>query len=786
MILLNDNFFDGPRAPTQVIVNGDSGTLTREQMTNIRQVYAEFRTAVRLSPAQFFTKEIKLSDGTVVRLESINGQDRVMVWPKGAGSDDWFIFYWLKTFDKSGDFGKDNEPAGKHVLRNLAGVKSLEVFPVDTESLIFRRHVSTDGVFEIWVVAKLGVKPAKACKVISDADDDPADEDGPHTDEVEVWIRGEAGAYDKYCPLPCTLDEDGKIVAFGNPYHGPITGTTLAASGGSVVVATPDSPFTHLVKFKDVPEVAAPLADLWKNYAIARGRTKILYEANGRKITLPENGHLFRHSDGSVYIITYQMTTARRLTVTAEKATVKDAEDPVTLYDGVLSFSVDPTNAGTAIYSVWFNFAPDGSRFCCNFARIYNAADYLAAGDPRVGTVFAVIEGVLTETPEGSYAIACAASVVSNLVPFENSTATTWARSLATSTGTESISLLHGYDYTHDVVESNTGGPYPTYGEQTFTNTMTLTSANYGPPTVFDTGHTASATKLLGGVYSRDSELKVLTVSFSENGSTSNNKSVSVDMTPRVWRRIFSGPPSDSRVEVDSWPSASTREDGYTATYSGTVTLYANASAIHTYGFSCSTDRSDSRTATFSPPTNVDNQGFASVAHALSATYTSVVDGATATQARSGTSTTSGVGMSAVWWDDVVEGMVGVWSTPCLINTEAPPNARDHGVNTGIAAEVFMLTRMASNNVVFVPGVRHPTTAEVDAAYTMDYAVGLSLDTGAGKAIMFLDDETPAPVVSAPEASITIGMSVDAVAVTAVSAHPEDGDMALGSNKSWA
>lgn len=90
---LNDPFFtkfDGSpdlgRVPVRLIVNG-TGALTPSQMLGVEHAYHQFRSAYRLSVADFHTERIRLNDGTVVWLWSLQGRDEVTVWP-GPDSDE--------------------------------------------------------------------------------------------------------------------------------------------------------------------------------------------------------------------------------------------------------------------------------------------------------------------------------------------------------------------------------------------------------------------------------------------------------------------------------------------------------------------------------------------------------------------------------------------------------------------------------------------------------------------------------------------------------------------------
>ena len=90
---LNDPFFtkfDGSpdlgRVPVRLIVNG-TGALTPSQMLGVEHAYHQFRSAYRLSVADFHTERLRLNDGTVVWLWSLQGRDEVTVWPGPDGDE---------------------------------------------------------------------------------------------------------------------------------------------------------------------------------------------------------------------------------------------------------------------------------------------------------------------------------------------------------------------------------------------------------------------------------------------------------------------------------------------------------------------------------------------------------------------------------------------------------------------------------------------------------------------------------------------------------------------------
>ena len=89
---LNDPFFTkfdgGPdvgRVPTRLIVLG-GGELSGAQLRGVEHVYGQFRNACKLSAANFHTEQVKLQDGTIVHMWSLQGRDEVTVTP--APSDE--------------------------------------------------------------------------------------------------------------------------------------------------------------------------------------------------------------------------------------------------------------------------------------------------------------------------------------------------------------------------------------------------------------------------------------------------------------------------------------------------------------------------------------------------------------------------------------------------------------------------------------------------------------------------------------------------------------------------
>ena len=91
---LHDPFFtkfDGSpdlgRIPTRLVVLG-TGSLSGDQFRDIEHVYDQFRGACRLSASNFHTEQIKLSDGTVVHMWSLQGRDVVTVTPGGGDEEE--------------------------------------------------------------------------------------------------------------------------------------------------------------------------------------------------------------------------------------------------------------------------------------------------------------------------------------------------------------------------------------------------------------------------------------------------------------------------------------------------------------------------------------------------------------------------------------------------------------------------------------------------------------------------------------------------------------------------
>lgn len=85
------NKFDGSpdlgRIPTRLVVLG-TGSLSGDQFRDVEHVYDQFRGACRLSASNFHTEQIKLSDGTVVHMWSLQGRDVVTVTPGGGDEEE--------------------------------------------------------------------------------------------------------------------------------------------------------------------------------------------------------------------------------------------------------------------------------------------------------------------------------------------------------------------------------------------------------------------------------------------------------------------------------------------------------------------------------------------------------------------------------------------------------------------------------------------------------------------------------------------------------------------------
>jgi hypothetical protein len=83
--------FDGSpdlgRVPVRLTVNG-TGALTPNQMLGVEHVYHQFRSTCRLSVSDFHTDRVRLNDGTVVWLWSLQGRDEVTVWPSDFTQED--------------------------------------------------------------------------------------------------------------------------------------------------------------------------------------------------------------------------------------------------------------------------------------------------------------------------------------------------------------------------------------------------------------------------------------------------------------------------------------------------------------------------------------------------------------------------------------------------------------------------------------------------------------------------------------------------------------------------
>ncbi len=91
---LNDPFFtkfdgspDTGRVPTRLIVLG-GGELSESQLRGVDHVYGQFRNACKLSASDFHTEQVKLQDGTIVHMWSLQGRDEVTVTPGDAAEED--------------------------------------------------------------------------------------------------------------------------------------------------------------------------------------------------------------------------------------------------------------------------------------------------------------------------------------------------------------------------------------------------------------------------------------------------------------------------------------------------------------------------------------------------------------------------------------------------------------------------------------------------------------------------------------------------------------------------
>ena len=78
--------FDGTpvtgRVPPKLRVDG-GGELTQQQAGEVMHAYKLFRDAVKLTVAGYLVQNRTLLDGTRVRMESLQDQDTVYVWPVG-------------------------------------------------------------------------------------------------------------------------------------------------------------------------------------------------------------------------------------------------------------------------------------------------------------------------------------------------------------------------------------------------------------------------------------------------------------------------------------------------------------------------------------------------------------------------------------------------------------------------------------------------------------------------------------------------------------------------------
>lgn len=92
MSLFDSNFLrlDGTpvigRIPVRLVVEG-GGSLNFRQMAELEQVYTQFRAGVRLSVADFHTEQVRLSDGSMVDIHSLQDRDTVTVKPENDGQE---------------------------------------------------------------------------------------------------------------------------------------------------------------------------------------------------------------------------------------------------------------------------------------------------------------------------------------------------------------------------------------------------------------------------------------------------------------------------------------------------------------------------------------------------------------------------------------------------------------------------------------------------------------------------------------------------------------------------
>ena len=82
--------FDGTpvtgRVPPKLRVE-EGCELTQQQAGAVKHAYKLFRDALKLSVGDFLVQNRTLQDGTRVRMESMQGQDTVYVWPTGGGAE---------------------------------------------------------------------------------------------------------------------------------------------------------------------------------------------------------------------------------------------------------------------------------------------------------------------------------------------------------------------------------------------------------------------------------------------------------------------------------------------------------------------------------------------------------------------------------------------------------------------------------------------------------------------------------------------------------------------------
>lgn len=88
---LNGNPRTGVSPPSLVML---SGRLTPQRHGEIRQIYMHFSMAKLTAVGDYFVFNRVLSDGTRVRIESMQGRDRVFVWASDAQSEGSWDMGW--------------------------------------------------------------------------------------------------------------------------------------------------------------------------------------------------------------------------------------------------------------------------------------------------------------------------------------------------------------------------------------------------------------------------------------------------------------------------------------------------------------------------------------------------------------------------------------------------------------------------------------------------------------------------------------------------------------------